>query len=74
VSNNKSRSGGGARKIGRNKVFCVRYANEGRRVRNKARRAARHARREVNRRFKIMRRLERLRAADLVVVDESVAA
>lgn len=36
-------SSGGTRKIGRNKVKCARYRAEGRRERNKARRAAKRA-------------------------------
>jgi hypothetical protein len=35
--------GGSSRKIGRNKVKCARYASQGRRQRNKVRRAARRA-------------------------------
>ena len=39
---NESKKGG--RKIGRNKVKCARYAVQGRKARNKARKAAKHRR------------------------------
>ena len=39
---NESKKGG--RKIGRNKVKCARYAAQGRRARNKARKHAKHLR------------------------------
>jgi hypothetical protein len=35
--------GGGSRKIGRNKIKCARYTSQGRRQRNKARKAKRRA-------------------------------
>ncbi len=41
----KSKAG---RKIGRNKVTCARYREQGRRVKNKIRRVARHVRGNPN--------------------------
>ncbi len=38
----------GCRKMGRNKVTCARYRAEGRREKNKRRRAARHAKKHPN--------------------------
>lgn len=51
-ANKKSRSGGGARKIGRDKVKCARYRTEGRREKNKARRIAKQKRFEEKKRLK----------------------
>ena len=42
------RKGKKNRKHGRNKKFCERYRAEGRREKNKARKQARHKKREAN--------------------------
>ena len=47
------KSHGGSKKIGRNKIKCLRYRMEGRREKNKARRIAKEARRQE--RFKLRR-------------------
>ncbi len=41
----KAKGGKKGRKHGRNKVSCARYEHEGRREKNKARKARRHAKR-----------------------------
>lgn len=48
VGKHKKKSGGGAKKIGRNKVFCKKYELEGRRAKNKRKRLSRHVRRQPN--------------------------
>jgi len=41
------RKGGGSKKIGRNKTKCTRYRAEGRREKNKVKKQAKNAKREV---------------------------
>ena len=54
----KSRSGGGARKIGRDRIKCKRYRDEHRKEKNKARRIAKQKRLETKKRAKLIRRRE----------------
>jgi len=57
TTTSRKKSGGGARKIGRDKVKCARYRAAGTRVKNKARRIAKEAKRQE--RFRIRRELKR---------------
>jgi len=47
VSKKGGRKGGGAKKIGRNKTKCAKYRGEGRREKNKAKKQAKNAKREM---------------------------
>lgn len=64
----KSKSGGGARKIGRNQKWCNRYAASNRLHYNRERRARRHAKRVARQRAKA-----KLRALDKLVNGNNVA-
>ncbi len=48
ITPHKKKSGGGAKKIGRNIAFCKKYELEGRKAKNKRKRLSRHVRRQPN--------------------------
>jgi hypothetical protein len=53
---NKQKSGGGARKIGRNKTWCAAYRLRGTEARNKARNIETERRRQIRNAKKLARR------------------